>query len=527
MNRTVFMLIMFVSASHAQWSTSTIAESTLYVCPGFYPGIVTFDDGGSIVLGALDSYIFARKLDPYGYYQWPPVQVHYHDSSFITETIAIGDWGGWISDADGGVILFWYDHRGSYRGTFGFENNGIYVQRVDRFGVPLWTPGGILVKGPQTGRKKAGIVNDGQGGCIIAWSESEFGFPGAQNKERTRIQRVSNTGSILWERILDSTNIQYNLEYRNIVRATNRAFFLSTNGARILLLDGTVVTDSPVGGLGLLIAEKDSVLYNAINVTPDTIVQTKLSATLDTIWAAFSSGGSGSTTVLFNPAIPDGSGGVYYLRSRSDNGIYVRVRRVDSRGEVWSSELIVQNTSIPTGGYDGHGGVLIGGRNAQVWRFDSLANPVWPTNHVTMLTDPANAYFPMFGADSNGGMIMVFWTTRGGIFAHHSGRNGQIGVITAVGESYSLPESIVLSQNYPNPFNISTTVRFSVPSPARVCLEVFDILGRRLFTSPDRMLPAGDHNVVLDASRWSSGAYFYFLRVNGSMISTKRMLLVK
>jgi len=47
---------------NAQWSVSAFAESTLYVCPGFYPGLISFSDGGCIVVGVLRSYIFAGKL---------------------------------------------------------------------------------------------------------------------------------------------------------------------------------------------------------------------------------------------------------------------------------------------------------------------------------------------------------------------------------------------------------------------------------------------------------------------------------
>ncbi len=43
MFRLLPALLLFISSSSAQWSTSTRAESTLHVCPGFYPGRVTFD----------------------------------------------------------------------------------------------------------------------------------------------------------------------------------------------------------------------------------------------------------------------------------------------------------------------------------------------------------------------------------------------------------------------------------------------------------------------------------------------------
>lgn len=40
-----------------------------------------------------------------------------------------------------------------------------------------------------------------------------------------------------------------------------------------------------------------------------------------------------------------------------------------------------------------------------------------------------------------------------------------------------IPASFELAQNYPNPFNPSTTIRFGLPFPAAVRLDIFDILG--------------------------------------------------
>jgi hypothetical protein len=287
---SLFWLLLASTFSHSQWSTSILAESTLYVCPGFYPGIVTFDDGGSIVLGALQSYIFARKLDEYGHYQWSSVQVHYHDSSFITNTPAFGDWGGWISDGDGGVILFWYDHRGAYYAENDFVNNAIYAQRVDRFGVVRWTPGGVLIKGPQTGRKKGGIVIDGQGGFFLAWTEYGFGYPGAPNKSYLRSAHFNQNAVRLWETVIDSStnpSDAYSLNY--VLRGGERlymSYFVSyvgnSNFHRILATDGNMITNSRIRIWRSISSERDSIIY----FNNDTLVTQvfKLDALGDTIW---------------------------------------------------------------------------------------------------------------------------------------------------------------------------------------------------------------------------------------------------
>gem|GEM_PF-3886727 len=70
--------LLTVNFSLAQWSTSTVAESALYVCPGFMQQVITYDDGSSFICGLLSDYRYVQRLDPYGNKVWPkPVQVFY------------------------------------------------------------------------------------------------------------------------------------------------------------------------------------------------------------------------------------------------------------------------------------------------------------------------------------------------------------------------------------------------------------------------------------------------------------------
>jgi len=244
-------------------------------------------------------------------------------------------WGGWISDGDGGVILFWYDHRGAYFDGFEFVNNALYAQRVDRYGTVRWTPGGVLVEGPATGKKVAGIVNDGQGGCVIAWSASAFDFPGAQGREHTRARRISSTGTTLWDRILDSSGTQNSLGYWNIVRARDRLFFQSSFGTRILTLDGTVITGMPIEGFGYMVSETDSVVFVLSDVGGLKIL--KLDSQADTLWSrpfTVRVGCDGVIPFWKGALTPDGEGGIYYLYSCQDT-----IYHFDQRGQLCTSPV--------------------------------------------------------------------------------------------------------------------------------------------------------------------------------------------
>jgi hypothetical protein len=99
------------------------------------------------------------------------------------------------------------------------------------------------------------------------------------------------------------------------------------------------------------------------------------------------------------------------------------------------------------------------------------------------------------------------------------------GLLADVATPNILPACYALEQNYPNPFNPATTIHFTVPREARVRLEVFDILGRRVAVLVDELRTAGEHAVAFDASRVGTGTYIYRLTAEGQTITRKMMLL--
>ena len=94
----------------------------------------------------------------------------------------------------------------------------------------------------------------------------------------------------------------------------------------------------------------------------------------------------------------------------------------------------------------------------------------------------------------------------------------------------SLPARFALAQNSPNPFGASTTLRFDVPTPTRVRLEVFDLLGRRVRTLVNEQRAAGTHAIEWDR-RTDGGealhAGVFLCRMTaGSFREQRRMVLV-
>ncbi len=94
----------------------------------------------------------------------------------------------------------------------------------------------------------------------------------------------------------------------------------------------------------------------------------------------------------------------------------------------------------------------------------------------------------------------------------------------------TMPDDFALDQNYPNPFNPSTSIRFALPAPQRVRLDVLNILGQRVVTLIDRQLSAGVHTILWDGRNGdgepvASGVYFYRLDTDGFAASRKMILL--
>lgn len=83
-----------------------------------------------------------------------------------------------------------------------------------------------------------------------------------------------------------------------------------------------------------------------------------------------------------------------------------------------------------------------------------------------------------------------------------------------------------LEQNFPNPFNPATTIRFYLPSPSPVYLEVCNSLGEVVYRKVYSRMLAGSNDLQFVASGLSSGLYLYRLKSDHGVASGK-MLLAK
>jgi hypothetical protein len=103
---------------------------------------------------------------------------------------------------------------------------------------------------------------------------------------------------------------------------------------------------------------------------------------------------------------------------------------------------------------------------------------------------------------------------------------GPQGLVNVKDITDGIPVTYSLEQNYPNPFNPSTTIRFTIPQAGLVNISVYTILGEKVGEVLNQEMNVGTFEYTFDASKLSSGVYFYTIKT-GSFNASKKMLLLK
>jgi hypothetical protein len=95
------------------------------------------------------------------------------------------------------------------------------------------------------------------------------------------------------------------------------------------------------------------------------------------------------------------------------------------------------------------------------------------------------------------------------------------------GPPFSSAAAFAFSPPLPNPARGAARFRLTLPGPAQVSLEVFDVAGRRVGAPQSQPLGAGDHDLWWSAPSEQAGVYFARLRVEGAVKAERRFVLVR
>jgi len=99
-------------------------------------------------------------------------------------------------------------------------------------------------------------------------------------------------------------------------------------------------------------------------------------------------------------------------------------------------------------------------------------------------------------------------------------------------EEPEIPKVFFVKQNYPNPFSSHTVIRYGCPEKAKVCIQVFDCLGRIVHTLIDKEVEAGYHEIKWDGinkfgKKLANAVYFYRMQTNKDFNATNKMILLR
>jgi len=112
---------------------------------------------------------------------------------------------------------------------------------------------------------------------------------------------------------------------------------------------------------------------------------------------------------------------------------------------------------------------------------------------------------------------------------HHDNQNtGNIKTpITSINHNNKIiPKKYTFSHLYPNPFNPVTHIKFSLPKPARVNINVYNILGQLVVELMDTKKKAGVYDVTWNASNLGTGMYFVRIECE-KFFKIRKCLLIK
>ena len=288
------------------------------------------------------------------------------------------------STGNGTAIVVWRDQRD--------ESNGsdIYAQRVNIHGEVFWAEDGIVVCDAPESQYDPRVVEDGQGGVIIAWVDSR-----RDTARDIYAQRVDSSGTMLW-----SDN--------------GVAVFTATGGSGA---DVDMISD---GQGGAILAWGDALPGRA------TFFTQRINSNGYRVWADDGVHIGGISANTDARLTTDGSDGAIYAWTDGRNGVQWRsdvyAQHLSGGGtEQWGAddvEIIHAEYGQLVRGIvsDMNGGAIIawydwrGNNGLYTQRVDWGGGKVWPTNGIAVDSTDTYTDVAVDIISDNAGGACFFWT---------------------------------------------------------------------------------------------------------------------
>lgn len=448
---------------------------------GFQTDPVIVPDGaGGAIIGWVDGRslfatdVYAQRVDPAGAMLWlengAPICQRHSDQRGLAS----------VSDGLGGAIFVWHDMS---EGTY-----DIYASRVNGAGEPLWGVNGLPVAVLPGQQRHPVVCSDGAGGCIVAWADER------QASYDIYAQRIDELGNARWP--------------AQGVPICNFGFDQT---------DARIAADGMGGAIACWIDRSEDM--------PAVYAQ-RVDASGSLLWTIGGVAVCGVASGKYNLGIvPDGctAGAIVAFVDHRAVETDIYAQRILGSGALVSTRLrsfaaAVEGSCVRLSWTLAE---AVEDASFRVWRSEAPAGAAYALLEgdievaglsfafLDRAAEPARAYRYRVDVSEGGSSRALFET-----------------------EPVAIPAAaLALHQNHPNPFNPSTTIRFSLPAPGSVSLEVFDAAGALVRSLAAGIYPAGSHAVSWDGrdaagARAPSGVYFCRLRA-GTATRARTMILIR
>ncbi|MFA6108192.1 MAG: FlgD immunoglobulin-like domain containing protein [Candidatus Latescibacterota bacterium] len=236
-----------------------------------------------------------------------------------------------------------------------------------------------------------------------------------------------------------------------------------------------------------------------------------------------------------NPAYTHAGGHTFNVKY--DNGTSDKADDIELTEACANCHGPTESFDMPRQDFDGDG-VVEGVQTEVTGLMEMLAKALPPVGQTTIKLDStstvqqnkaAYAYYYVYYDGSHG--IHNTRYTVGMLKAAIKDLTGR-DVATAVETELvsAKPRAYALAQNHPNPFNPETAIRYSVPEPASVRIEIYNSLGQRVRTLVDAHHATGEYAVQWDGrdaggAKLTAGVYIYTMRA-GTFVENRKMVLL-
>ncbi|MBM4166860.1 MAG: T9SS type A sorting domain-containing protein [Ignavibacteria bacterium] len=570
---TVLFLFLLSLSSFAQWSSDP--NENLHVCDvngeQVLPKIGNTSDNGCFISwfdNRSNGYaVYLQRLNALGEKQFAD------DGLLVSnfpQSSSLVDWDMTVDDSDCAIIVFTDERSGGPINPFAY--------RISKEGNFLWGDSGVsLSTSPSTYQANPKVVQTSDGNYVVTWIY-------ASSPNKIAMQKISRPGFTMWgnDPIYLSGITGEHYTYPDIVASDSGSVIMMWSGytgsfinprnyhlysQKFSALGNPVWSAEPetvyvLGRVAGFYVPKifsdgnNGAFYvwhddrNQINLTTGFVQHFSAEGT-----PLFPSNGvAGSTNTSqnhFDPMIAyDALSQQTYMfwketnSSQSQFGIYGQkfsangTRLWNDEGKVfialgdnssayisaqaYENNIIVYYEELP---FSGVNDVI------KSFKIDSSGNFLWSGNILTVC-GVASDKLRLNVALGQNGMSKLVWTDKrndaGGLYAQNINFDGTFGNTVGVNErENNFPLQFWLEQNYPNPFNPITVISYRLSVNSFVTLKVYDILGKEVAILVNNTeMESGKHEVQFDASKLSSGMYFYKLSTN-KFSAVKKMIVVK